>query len=87
MKFYVLKLDSENYLAGNSKNKHFVKTIEKARKFNRKSDATNCRNTTYYSDLIKSCQVVEIDVFGYAILEEKQHSFEMDYGKMRKYEL
>lgn len=87
MKFYVLKLDEVHYLAGNSKNKHFVKSLEKARKFNRKSDATNCKNTTYYSDLIKSCQVVEIDVFGFAILGESKHSVEMDFSKMNKYEL
>lgn len=61
MKFYVLKLDKDNFLAGNSKNKHFVKSIEKARKFNRRSDASNCKNTTYYSDLIKSCEVVEVE--------------------------
>ena len=72
MKFYVLKLDSENYLAGNSKNKHFVTSIEKARKFNRRSDAANCKNTSYYSKLIKSCEVVEIEVFGYSIMDSKK---------------
>ena len=84
MKFYCLKLDNL-YLAGNSRHKHFVKDIEKCRKFNRKSDAANCRNTSYYSDLIKNCEVIEIDVFGFTEIDSKGWYFQvMDYSKISK---
>ena len=59
MKFYILKHSNSGYLAGNSKNKHFVLELEKSRKFNRRSDAANCKNTSYYLDS-DELEVIEI---------------------------
>lgn len=49
MKIYLIEHPELGYLAGNSNSgKRFAKSIERGRKFNRRSDASNCLNTTYY---------------------------------------
>jgi len=60
MKFFALKHPIYGYLAGNPDNKHFVPSVEICRKFNRRSDATNCKNTSYRSD-VNACEVEEIE--------------------------
>ncbi len=49
MKIYLIEHPELGYLAGNSNSaKYFTKSIEFGRKFNRRSDASNCLNTTCY---------------------------------------
>lgn len=62
MKFYLLYHPTkEMWLSGYSKRKYWTKSIENARKFNRRSDASNCRNTTHFGELW-GCKVVEVEV-------------------------
>ncbi len=49
MKIYLIEHPELGYLAGNSNSaKYFTKSIEFGRKFNRRSDVSNCLNTTLY---------------------------------------
>ena len=67
MKFYVLKHPEKGYIAGTRDRRYFTQNLQMSRKFNRRSDATNSKNTSYesyhikdYEQLIAECQVEEI---------------------------
>lgn len=66
MKIYVLKHPIKGYVMGNSRRKNFTNDLNKARKFNRQSEATNCKNTSYYVNL-KDCQVMVVNIEKYLV--------------------
>lgn len=61
LKLYCLKHPIKGYLSGNSNQKRFTDQLQKARKFNRRSDATNCKKTTYNPD-ISDFELIEIEL-------------------------
>jgi hypothetical protein len=57
--YYLLDHPEKGFLAGYSKRKFWTWDFLKARKFNRQSDASNCRNTSYNRDL-KDCKIIKV---------------------------
>ena len=70
MKFYVLKHPEKGYLKSNSSySSMWTDNLEKAKKWNQKNHPASCRTQR---PSLKICEVVEIEVFGYSIMDSEK---------------